>query len=190
MIGDEAVSPLCTLQDTCDDAMGPPTFVCYIPSALPLFPRLPGLLRLLHRASAQIGTLYRITERSTDERSNRRGCFGPPMFGMMLASARATFDAFSPAFVRWSLNDIRASISWSSRRWPWMWRKLSFLFGQWAPPRSFRQQDWVYGCSTNFLLPWFRYVRGIEHLRCFLQRRWDQYHLHKLLSTPHLGVVV
>ena len=32
------------------------------------------------------------------------------MFGMLPASARVTFDAFSPAFLRWSLNDSGASI--------------------------------------------------------------------------------
>ena len=77
------------------------TFVRYIPSALSLFRGLPGpsvstLFGDYRESDIRHGTVgtgpaqrncpYKITECTTDERSNRCGCFGPPMFGMMPAT--------------------------------------------------------------------------------------------------------
>ena len=42
MKGDESMSPLGPLPNTWDDAVGPPTFLCHVPSALPFFTDLPG----------------------------------------------------------------------------------------------------------------------------------------------------
>ena len=58
----------------------------------------------------RLGAPYNITEVTTVEKRARRGCFGPPMLGIMPARARATSDAFKPALRRCSLNVSRASI--------------------------------------------------------------------------------